>query len=156
MSLPTDSAARKGIPFATGCIDYFPDALAAVAALSLAANTKHNPGQPLHWSREKSSDHPDCIARHLAERGTYDPDDGFLHDVKLAWRALANLQVVIEKRHGAYRQTAPVPHAVLRVTSTTTGAVRIGPQEVPEFLRRPRHVGFVPPETRDLPGYDAP
>ena len=138
MSLPTDSKVRKGIPMATGCIDYFPDALAAVAALSKAGNDKHNPGQPLHWSREKSSDHADCIARHLAERGKVDPDDGFLHDVKLAWRALANLQVTLEKRHGHYRAT------------------KIEAAAVPEFLKKERHVGFVPPETRDLPGYDAP
>lgn len=96
--LPTDSNARKNLPLARGVLDYFPDAVAAVAALSQAGNDKHNPGEPLHWSREKSSDHADCIVRHLVERGAVDPDDGFLHDVKVAWRALALCQLAIEKQ----------------------------------------------------------
>jgi len=99
--LPTDSAARKGMPIATGVIDYFPDALAAVAEVSKAGNDKHNPGQPLHWAREKSTDHADCIARHLIERGTIDADGGGRHSAKLAWRALALLQVEIEAERAA-------------------------------------------------------
>ena len=96
MSLPTESKARKGIPLARGCLDYFPKALAAVARLSQKGNDKHNPGEPLHWSREKSSDHADCIMRHLVDRGQVDPEDGFLHDAKVAWRALAMLELAIE------------------------------------------------------------
>jgi len=97
--LPDDSAARKEVPMATGLLDYFPDALAAVAHLSFLGNQKHNPGQSLHWSRDKSTDHADCIVRHLAERGGVDPD-GNRHSVMLAWRALANLQVELEKDLG--------------------------------------------------------
>lgn len=96
MSLPTDPKARKALPITTGVLDYFPDALAAVAACSKAGNDQHNPGQPLHWAREKSTDHADCIARHLIERGTIDAADGIRHSAKLAWRALALLQVEIE------------------------------------------------------------
>lgn len=96
-ALPTDSKARKDIPLVRGCLDYFPDALCEVARLSLHANEKHNPGEPLHWSKEKSNDHADCIMRHLIDRGKVDPDDGFLHDVKVAWRALANLQMKIDE-----------------------------------------------------------
>lgn len=95
-SLPTDSAARKRIPIATGLLDYFPDALAAVANVSFVGNEKHNPGQPLHWSREKSADHADCIGRHLLERGTIDPTTKVRHSAQLAWRALALLQIEIE------------------------------------------------------------
>ena len=98
MGLPKDSAARKDLPLARGLLDYFPDALAAVAKLSRKGNDKHNPGGPLHWSREKSSDHADCIVRHLIERGTVDAEDGLLHDVKVAWRALAMCQLAIEKQ----------------------------------------------------------
>lgn len=93
-----DSTGRKAIPLCTGVLDYFPDALADVARLSKIGNDKHNPGQPLHWSREKSSDHADCIVRHQAERNEIDPEDGVLHATKVAWRALAQLQVLIEKR----------------------------------------------------------
>jgi hypothetical protein len=97
--LPTDSEARKHVPLATGVLDYFPDALAEVARLSKIGNDKHNPGQPLHWSRGKSDDHADCIMRHMIERGTIDTD-GILHDAKVAWRALAQLQLALEKLKG--------------------------------------------------------
>jgi hypothetical protein len=93
--LPVDSAARKGVPLARGLLDYFPAALAAVAELSRIGNDKHNPGQPLHWSRWKSADHADCIVRHLIERGHTDTD-GLSHTVKVAWRALALLQEELE------------------------------------------------------------
>lgn len=97
--LSTDSGERKEIPLVSGCLDYFPDALAAVAANSHAGNQKHNPGQPLHWSRGKSSDHADCLLRHLVERGTVD-SDGIRHSVKVAWRALAMLQEELESELG--------------------------------------------------------
>ena len=96
-ALTTDSSARKDIPLATGVLDYFPAALVAIAELSRVGNDKHNPGQPLHWARAKSSDHADCIMRHLAERGTIDTD-GLSHSVKVAWRALALLQEELEAK----------------------------------------------------------
>ena len=95
MPLPTESQARKDLPICRGVLDYFPDAMAAVAEVSRIGNDQHNPGQPLHWAREKSGDHADCIARHLIERGTLD-SDGTRHSAKLAWRALALLQLEIE------------------------------------------------------------
>lgn len=96
-ALPTESNARKAIPIVRGCLDYFPAALAAVASLSLAGNEKHNPGQPMHHARGKSGDHADCIVRHLMERGTVDVSDGIRHSVKVAWRALAQLQEELEQ-----------------------------------------------------------
>ncbi len=93
--LTTDKAARKEMPIARGVIDYFPRALAAVAHVSFVANEQHNPGQPMHWSKGKSADHADCIARHLIERGAID-DDGLAHSAKLAWRALALLETDLE------------------------------------------------------------
>lgn len=93
---PSAAQERKRIPITTGVLDYFPDAIAAIAAVSVAGNEQHNPGQPLHWAREKSTDHEDCIARHLIQRGTLDTD-GLRHTAKLAWRALALLQMELEK-----------------------------------------------------------
>jgi hypothetical protein len=101
MVLPTDAAVRKGLPITTGVLDYFPLAIAAVAEVSKAGNDQHNPGQPLHWARDKSTDHHDCIARHLIDRGTKDTD-GMRHSAKLAWRALAALQVELEQEQGLY------------------------------------------------------
>src|SRR6185369_5985140 len=80
-------------------LDYFTSALAEVARVSKAGNDQHNPGQPLHWARGKSQDHPDCIVRHLIERGTIDTD-GQRHTAKAAWRALALLQEELEKEAG--------------------------------------------------------
>lgn len=96
MTLPDDPAARKSVPLARGLLDYFPAALCAVAALSLKAQEQHHPGAELHWDRNKSADHADCIVRHLLSRGTIDTD-GIPHSVKVAWRALALAQEELEK-----------------------------------------------------------
>lgn len=90
-----NSAVRKNLPVTTGVLDYFPLAIAYVALISKRGNDKHNPGEPLHWAREKSADHLDCIGRHLMEHGGTD-ENGMLHDGALAWRALANLQLELE------------------------------------------------------------
>lgn len=98
-----DSAYRKTFPMAEGLLDYFPDALAAVSQLSHIANKKHNPGEPMHHARSKSTDHANCILRHLMERGGVDEIvvDGMhyriRHSTELAWRALALLQQEIEE-----------------------------------------------------------
>lgn len=96
--VPCDPVTRKAIPMARGLLDYFPDALMAVAHLSMRANEQHNPGEPMHWAREKSTDHADCIVRHLIDRGRADVDH-IGHTVKVAWRALALLQEELEKTH---------------------------------------------------------
>jgi hypothetical protein len=92
---PTEAAARKALPLCTGVLDYFPDALLEVAAVSKIGNDQHNPGQPLHWDKSKSTDEADCILRHLVDRGTRD-SDGARHSAKVAWRALALLQREID------------------------------------------------------------
>lgn len=94
--LPTDAAKRKEYPLATGCLDYFPLALVEVAHVSFVGNQQHNPGQPLYWDRNKSTDEADAMLRHFKERGTYD-GDGLRHSAKAAWRALAFLQKELEK-----------------------------------------------------------
>lgn len=86
-----DSNRRKQVPVASGLFDYFPNALAAIAEHSYFSHEKHNPGQPLHWSRSKSADHADAAARHLRERGGFDTE-GRRHSAGLAWRALAVLE----------------------------------------------------------------
>lgn len=96
MNLSADPKERKNAPIARGVLDYFPNAIAAVAEVSRLGNEQHNPGEPLHWAREKSTDHADCVARHLIERGTVDVD-GARHSAKLAWRALALLQTELEE-----------------------------------------------------------
>lgn len=94
-SLPIDGAARKTFPVASGVLNYFPDALVAIAHVSYIGNQQHNPGQPLHWARGKSTDEDDTMMRHFLARGTLDTD-GIRHSAKMAWRALAILQKEIE------------------------------------------------------------
>ena len=93
--LPTDAKERKKVPIGTGVLDYFPAALAEVARVSFAGNEQHNPGQELHWARSKSQDQADTMLRHFLERGTLDTD-GQRHSAKMAWRALAILQLEME------------------------------------------------------------
>lgn len=123
LDLPTDAAARKNIPITTGCLDYFPMAIAEIAAVSKKGNDQHNPGEPLHWARQKSTDQADTIIRHLMQRGTRD-SDGTRHSAKMAWRALALLQEEIEAEAGfkpeeslqpaeAFLQRQPEPEPVM-------------------------------------------
>ncbi len=91
----TNAVVRKQHPLASGVLDYFPDALLAIAYCSWVGNEQHNPGTPLHWDRSKSTDEADALMRHFLERGTVD-SDGVRHSAKLAWRALALLQKEIE------------------------------------------------------------
>ena len=96
MSLvPKDATERKKLPVTSGVLDYFPLALLEVAHVSKVGNDQHNPGEPLHWARDKSTDHADCILRHLIDRGKIDADL-VRHSAKLAWRALALLQEELE------------------------------------------------------------
>jgi hypothetical protein len=97
----SESAMRKAAPVWSGVLNYFPDALMAIARVSKAGNDKHNPGQPLHWSREKSSDHMDCAARHMLTPYEIDPDSKEVHLANAVWRLLAQLQIEEEKKHGS-------------------------------------------------------
>lgn len=94
-TLPEDATSRKNFPVSSGVLDYFPDALVAVAQVSKAGNDQHNPGQPMRWSRGKSMDQDDTCIRHFLQRGTLDVD-GIRHTAKAAWRLLAILQLEIE------------------------------------------------------------
>lgn len=90
--LSTDPVLRKEVPIATCVIDYFPLALAAVAAVSLEGQKQHG---TTGWDRSKSADESDALMRHFVERGTRDTD-GHRHSAKVAWRALALLQKELE------------------------------------------------------------
>jgi hypothetical protein len=81
----------------TGCVDYFPNALAAIGRWSAYNNAKYPPDPPSadgspRWSFDVSTDHADAIGSHLAQRGTVDEETGFSHSVPLAWRSLALLE----------------------------------------------------------------
>ena len=90
-----DAVSRKQTPVFSGVLQYFPDAIRAVARCSFVGNEQHNPDKPLHWDRAKSGDELDALTRHLLDAGTLDTD-GVRHSTKVCWRALANLQKEIE------------------------------------------------------------
>lgn len=105
-SLPEDDAKRAQYPMADGLIDYFPNALAEVSRVSHIGSLKHNKGEPMHWARDKSTDHRNKIARHLVDAGGIDvvvvdgKEERVRHSAYLAWRALANLQDELEREEG--------------------------------------------------------
>lgn len=122
--LPTNPAARKEVPIASGVMDYFPDALAAIARLSMKANARHNPGEPLHWSQGKSNDHDDAAMRHFLERGKIDAEWGESHTVEYAWRALARLQTEIQAERAGLPYAAYV--AKLKRDSAAMDMIQAG------------------------------
>lgn len=92
---------RKTYPLYSGVIAYFRDALLRVAHVSYVGNEQHNPTQPLHWARGKSTDQLDCIARHMASCEEEE------HLAAMTWRALAELQIYLEKKYNI----VPPPNA---------------------------------------------
>lgn len=106
-TLPLDSGLRKEFPLFSGLVKYFPKALSEVAHVSKVGNDKHNPGQELHHSRGKSSDHADCIIRHLIDmnedfgKGVGRDENGVAQVAYIAWRALALCQEWHEKNDNA-------------------------------------------------------
>ena len=92
--LPTSARERKAIPVYTGFINYFPDAIAAVAKISLKGGIQHGQTpETLFWDRSKSGDELDAMMRHLIDKDWE----------QVAWRAMANLQKQIEKQKNEKR-----------------------------------------------------
>ena len=92
---------RKGCPVYSGVVAYFPDALLEVARVSKIGNDQHNPGEPLHWDRDKSTDQLDAAMRHIIDRAKgqkFDTDKG-RHLAKAIWRLCAELQLEIENEY---------------------------------------------------------
>lgn len=119
LTLPTDSYERKNYPIMSGFLKYFPAAIAGVANLSKIGNDKHNPGQPLHHARGKSSDHGDCIIRHLMDlqdliaakdKGALITEEQILLEASsLAWRSLAYSQELHESYGAPLAPSAKLP-----------------------------------------------
>ncbi len=97
--LPTDAEERKGTPVYSGFMCYFPLGIAEVAKHSRDCNEQHNPGEPMHWDRAKSKDERDAQARHLLDQALSGSLDEEIEHAKAgAWRAMANLEKLCEKR----------------------------------------------------------
>ena len=90
---------RKDYPVYSGVLKYFPDAILEVSKVSKVGNDKHNPGEPLHWDKSKSTDEPDALMRHLIDhaKGNIYDTDRIRHLAMMCWRSLAYLQRELEK-----------------------------------------------------------
>lgn len=91
---PTNIDNRKDYPVFNGVLKYFPLALLEISKVSRIANEQHNPGEPMHWAKEKSIGTGDEAIRHLMDwgRGEINDTDGVKHLAKFAWRALELLE----------------------------------------------------------------
>lgn len=120
-------------PILRGCLQYFPRALKAVAAVSQVGAKKYS------WKGwEKVDDginrYGDALVRHLiAEEtdGPVDADTGRLHAEQVAWNALARLELIL--REGEL----PKPGSIV-------------PCNFP--LRHPMDCGCLRPATSLIPG----
>lgn len=65
-TLPDDSKSRYQFPIASGCLAYFPAAIAGVARHSYIGGAKYNDGGLVHL-RWISNNHMDCVQRHLMD-----------------------------------------------------------------------------------------
>ena len=90
---------RKTMPVYRGVLSYFPNAIKAVSNCSYVGNEQHHPGTHIHWDKTKSNDNEDALVRHLIDH-SIDPidDDGVLHLTKVAWRALAALEIYLDDK----------------------------------------------------------
>lgn len=103
---PSESQIRKATPVYRGFFRYFPKAIRAVTAVSQIGNNKHNPGEDLHWAKEKSTDEPDCVLRHMLDEAECEiegeigaggvDESGVLNLASTAWRAMANLERLLD------------------------------------------------------------
>ena len=94
---PNKAEDRKATPVYSGVLKYFGNALKEVSKCSLAGQKQHNHGNELYWDKSKSTDNEDALVRHLIDHGSNPlDDDGVLHLAKVAWRALAALEIYLE------------------------------------------------------------
>lgn len=110
----------------TGCVGYFPNALAAIGRWSVKANAKHNPGEPVGWAFGKSTQHLDAALSHLTDPYGIDEESGEIHLVNAAWRVLAALETHLINQgakpgmsvRDAPEPTPPTRWRIERLTST--------------------------------------
>jgi hypothetical protein len=102
--LPTEDKARKRLQIWTYLTQYFPDATLAEVEVAVAGNEQHNPGEPLHWARGKSTDQMNTALRHMWDyaSGVKKDTDGQWHLAKAIWRLKAQLQLDIEAERSSF------------------------------------------------------
>lgn len=85
-------------PMWRGLIEYFPNALRAVAEVSAAGHAKGYPWGGWRSVPDAHARYTDAMLRHLSYEAAGEPDDngpggtGLRHDAMVAWNALARLE----------------------------------------------------------------
>ena len=74
---------------------YFPLVWGEMAKVSVDGNNQHNPGEPLHWAREKSKDQLDAAFRHMLDYAQGVSDKNY-HLTQAIWRLCAELELSLE------------------------------------------------------------
>lgn len=99
--IPEDDAERACYPIGTYLTEYCPNALLALSKHSYEANEKHNPGEEIHWARDKSIGSINRIFRHLFEfawhYGRGEKDKSRYHLTAAAWRTNELLERYLTK-----------------------------------------------------------
>ena len=83
----------------------FPRAIQAVAEVSKLGDAKHNNATVRSYSGMENGhqEYSEAMIRHVFDEimtGPIDPEDGKLHAARIAWAALARLEIQLEKEHG--------------------------------------------------------
>jgi len=103
--LPDNDDERKRIPLWTATIGYFPAAFMLLAKLGYDANEQHNPGEPVHWARDKSTDHLNCAMRHLFDSLFLTREARLKVLTQVFWRIGAEIQTSYEELYGVEGNT---------------------------------------------------
>ena len=146
MTLPTTDKDRKqDWPLWTFMFEYFPKAWLEVVRVAVEGNKQHNPGQPLHWARGKSTDQLNTAFRHLFDYGTgvKQDTDGVHHLAKAIWRLMAQLQLDVEAKEeveacntGAPVEQAPGPYTAEQWRSCACKKLLIHDTDRLEFVTK--------------------
>lgn len=97
-------------PLVQGCLQYFPNALAAVAQVSDFGRRKYDTTfEARNWyDLEGGLDrYTDALGRHITTTDTYDSESQLLHRAHAAWDALAALELALSKHHHSLRSGLP-------------------------------------------------
>jgi hypothetical protein len=125
-----DKVRKNDWPIWDFMFGYFARAWLEVVRVAVVGNKQHNPGQRLHWAREKSTDQLNTAMRHLFDyakakaEGQIVPRDakGMAVLAQSIWRLSAQLQLDLEAEEKAgpkagIRDTSqPLPADVIQKT----------------------------------------
>lgn len=85
----------KKIPVVRGFLEYFPNAIAAVAEVSKFGATKYDWGNWRHVDNGVER-YTEALGRHFIAENEIDPESGLAHAAHTAWNAMARLELMLK------------------------------------------------------------